>query len=175
LKLYYLDECGFSPTLPTAYAWTLPGVRKYVSHEAPQGRRVNALAAYRPFDAKPTLEVFTAERTWDSYDLLAFLRSLPFAKVPRVVVLDNASFHVGGVVRQARPDLARSGLYLYFLPPYSPKLNRIESVFRQIKHQEMPVRSYTTRAGLRAAVETAFRNYARRLQPKREEKLRPAA
>ncbi len=150
-------------------------MRKYVPHEAPQGRRVNALAAYRPFDAKPMLEIFTAERAWDSYDLLAFLRSLPFAKAPRVVVLDNASFHTSRIVRRARPGLARSGLYLYFLPAYSPKLNRIESVFRQIKHQEMPVRSYTTQADLRAAVETAFRNYARRLRPKREEKHRPAA
>ena len=70
LKLYYLDECGFSPTLPTGYSWTLPGQRKLVRYEAPQGRRVNALAAYRPYGRSPRLEVFTAERTWDSYDLL---------------------------------------------------------------------------------------------------------
>ncbi len=26
--LYYLDECGFSPTLPVSYSWTLSGQRK---------------------------------------------------------------------------------------------------------------------------------------------------
>ena len=51
------------------------------------------MAAYRPFGRSPRLEVFTAERTWDSYDLPAFLGALPWSKAPRVVVLDNASVH----------------------------------------------------------------------------------
>jgi putative transposase len=120
--------------LPTAYSWCLPGRRKFVKHESPQGRRVNALAAYRPYGGPPRLEVFTAERTWDSYDLLAFLRALPWAKVPRVVVLDNASLHTSKVVRGARRRLAALGIYLYFLPPYASELNEIEAVFRQVNY-----------------------------------------
>ena len=65
-----------------------------------------------------------------------------------MVVLDNASFHTSKVIRAARQGLADAGIYLYFLPPYSPELNRIEPVFRQVKHQEIPQRSHTTRAGL---------------------------
>ena len=87
LTLYYLDECGFSPTLPVGYSWSLPKQRKLIRYEAPQGRRVNAMAAYRPYGRKPRLEVFTAERTWDSYDLLGFLKALPWSNRPRVVVL----------------------------------------------------------------------------------------
>lgn len=175
LKLYNLDECGFAPTLPTGSSWTLPGERKLVEYEAPQGRRVNALAAYRPYDRSPRLDVFTAERTWNGYDLLGFLGALPWSRAPRVVVLDNAGLHTGKVVQAARADLARRGIYLYFLPPYSPELNEIEPVFRQVKYQEMPQRSYTTRLGLREAVESAFSGYARRLRPKLAERLRPAA
>jgi putative transposase len=175
LQLYYLDECGFAPTLPTGSSWALPGERKLVEYEAPQGRRVNALAAYRPYGPAPRLDVFTAERTWDAYDLLGFLRALPPSKVPRVVVLDNAGLHTGKVVRAARAGLARRGIYLYYLPPYSPELNEIEPVFRQVKYQEMPRRSYTTRIGLREAVDSAFTGYGRRLKRKRPERLRPAA
>jgi putative transposase len=175
VKLYYLDECGFAPTLPTSYTWTLPGRRKFVPYEAPQGRRVNALAAYRPFDRPPRLEVLTAERTWDSYDLLGFLQALPWSKAPRVVVLDNASIHTSKVIRNARRWLTASGIYLYFLPPYSPDLNRIEPVFRQVKHQEMPQRSFTTRSALREAVDKGFANYGRQLRSKIPKKLRPAA
>ncbi len=175
LKLYYLDECGFSPTLPTAYSWCLPGQRKRVKYESPQGRRVNAMAAYRPYGGPPRLEVFTAERTWDSYDLLGFLKALPWAKVPRVVVLDNASLHTSKVVREARKRLADAGIYLYFLPPYSSELNEIEPVFRQVKYQEIPVRSHTTRSGLRTAVEDGFAGYRRKLKPKPSEQQRPAA
>jgi putative transposase len=175
LILYYLDECGFSPTLPVGYSWTLPGQRKLIRYEAPQGRRVNAMAAYRPFGRSPRLEVFTAERTWDSYDLLGFLKALPWSKVPRVVVLDNASIHTSKVIRQARHGLAALGIYLYFLPPYSPELNHVEPVFRQVKHQEIPQRSFRTREELREAVVLGFSNYGRTLRSKRPKELRPAA
>jgi transposase len=175
LKLYYLDECGFAPTLPTAYSWTLPGGRKRIDYESPQGRRVNALAAYRPYDTAPRLEVFTAERSWDSYDLLGFLGALPKARVPRVVVLDNASLHISHVVRHARRRLAAAGVYLYFLPPYAPELNEIEAVLRQVKYQEIPQRSHTSRAGLRAAVDTGFATYGRNLISKSQKKSWRAA
>jgi putative transposase len=175
LALYFLDECGFSPTLPVGYSWSLPRRRKLVRYEAPQGRRVNALAAYRPYGGSPRLEVFTAERTWDAYDLLGFLKALPWSKVPRVVVLDNASIHTSRVIRRARHRLTRLGIYLYFLPPYSPELNEIEPVFRQVKYQEIPVRSHTTRAGLREAIESGFNGYRGGLRRKSSGRLRPAA
>jgi transposase len=175
LKLYYLDECGFSPTLPVGSSWTLPGRRKFIRYEAPQGRRVNALAAYRPLGKSPRLEVFTAERTWNSHDLIGFLKALPWSRVPRVVVLDNASFHTSKVIRAARKGLADLKIYLSYLPPYSPELNRIEPVFRQVKHQEIPQRSHATRSGLREAVERGFTDYGRKLRLKSPRELRPAA
>ena len=175
IALYYLDECGFAPTLPVGCSWCLPGRRKLVRYEAPQGRRVNALAAYRPYGRSPRLDVFTAERTWNSHDLIGFLRALPWSKAPRVVVLDNAGLHTSKVIRQARRALAAAGIYLYFLPPYSPELNEIEAVFRQVKYHEIPERSHTTRLGLREAVERGFGDYGRRLPKKSPQRLRPAA
>jgi transposase len=175
IVLYYLDECGFSPTLPVGYSWALPGQRKLVRYEAPQGRRVNALAAYRPFGRSPRLDVFTAERTWTAHDLIGFLGALPWSKVPRVVVLDNAGFHTSRVMKAARSGLAGRGIYLYYLPPYSPELNRIEPVFRQVKHQEIPVRSHTTRIDLREAVEAGFNRFGLKLRARSQRELRPAA
>jgi putative transposase len=165
LKLVYLDECGFSPSLPTGYSWALPGERKRVRYEYPQGRRVNALAAYEPLAPAPWLDAVPFERTLTSDDLLAYLRALPAAAVPRVVVLDNASLHVSRVTKAARPELAKRGIYLYYLPPYSPELNRIEAAFKQVKHHEVATRSYATRAELRAAVVQGFASYAQKLRP----------
>jgi hypothetical protein len=175
LKLYYLDECGFAPTLPTAYSRSLPRQRKRIDYESPQGRRVNTMAAYRPYDISPRLEVFTAERTWDSYDFLGFLGALPRAKVPRIVVLGNASLHTSHVVRRALRSLAASGVYRNYLPPYPPGLNEIEPVFRQVKYHEIPQRSHTMRAGLRATVDTGFDTYGRSLKSKSEKKPRRVA
>lgn len=43
-----MDECGFSPSLPVSYSWTLKGIRKLVPFENPQGRRANAISVYLP-------------------------------------------------------------------------------------------------------------------------------
>jgi putative transposase len=48
------------------------------------------------------------ERTLSSDDLIAYLKALPQAQVPRVVVLDNASLHVSKVVQAAHPGLAKA-------------------------------------------------------------------
>jgi transposase len=137
---------------------------------------VNALATYEPFGPAPRLDAVPFERTLTSDDLLGYLRDrLPVARVPRVVVLDNAGIHTSKVLKAARPGLARVGIYLYYLPAYSPELNRIEPVFKQVKHHEMPVRSYTSKAELRKAVEDGFDTYRRRLQPKGDNQPRLAA
>jgi transposase len=123
------------------------------------------LATYEPFAPTPSLEARAFERTLTSDDLLAYLRErLPAAGVPRVVVLDNASLHVSKGTKAARPDLAKLGIFLYYLPAYSPELNRIESVFKQVKHHEIPVRSHTSKAELRQSVESGFETYRQRLR-----------
>jgi len=147
-----------------------------VKHEYPQGRRVNALATYEPFAPSPRLDAVPFERTLTSDDLLAYLRErLPAAEVPRVVVLDNAGIHTSKAVRSARPGLAKLGVFLYYLPPYSPELNRIEAVFKQVKHHEITTRSHASRAELRAAVESGFASFSRKLSTKGEDQPRLAA
>jgi len=173
--LLYLDESGFSPSLPLGYSWCWPGQRKRVPYEYPQGRRINVLAAYEPLTAEPWLGSQAFERTLTSEDLLAYLTSLPAAEVPRVVVLDNASIHVSKAFKAQRKELSRQGISLYYLPPYSPELNAIEPVFKQVKHHEIPRRSHTSKAELRASVEQGFDSYRQKLRPKRSEQLRPAA
>jgi transposase len=157
------------------YSWCLPGQRKRVRYEYPQGRRVNVLAAYEPYAPQPWLGTQTFERTLKSEDLLAYLQSLPQAAVPRVVVLDNGSIHVSKWFKAQRQELSRRGIYLYYLPAYSPELNEIEPVFKQVKHHEIPQRSHTSKQELRCSVEQGFDSYARKLHPKPDKQLRPAA
>lgn len=145
-------------------------------YEYPQGRRVNALATYEPLAPTPGLDALPFERTLTSDDLLGYLRDrLPAATVPRVVVLDNAGIHTSKVVKAARPGLAKLGIDLYDLPAYSPELNRIEPVFKQVKHHDMPVRSFTSKTELRKAVEGGFDTYRKRLIGKGDREPRLAA
>jgi putative transposase len=95
--------------------------------------------------------------------------------VPRVVVLDNAGIHTSKAVKAARPGLATLGIFLYYLPAYSPAMNRIEPVFEQVEHHDIPVRSQTSKAYLRAAVEAGFDAYRQRLSHKADNEPRLAA
>jgi putative transposase len=176
LRPFYLDESGFAPSLPLGYSWCLPGQRKRVKYEYPQGRRVNVLAAYEACGPTPWLDAQAFERTLTGEDLLAYLRQrLPAAGVPRVVVLDNASMHTSKAFKAHRKALAGEGIYLYYLPAYSPQLNKIEGIFKQVKHHEIVKRSHTSKAELRLSVEQGFDSYARKLREKPCGQSRPAA
>ena len=172
--LWYLDESGFAPTLPTGYTWARLGARALVWDEPPQGRRLNVLGALAPYGDTPDLVWTAPPGKIDSAALLDFLwrevAGLPappdrlpadYRRArPCIVVLDNAAVHTSKLVKAVRPVLAAAGVTLYYLPPYSPELNRIEEVWRQIKYHGLPARSYRTLADLRAAVEQALGDHA---------------
>ena len=178
IDLFFLDESGFAPTLPTGYTWGRRGRRVVVPYQAPQGRRVNVVGAYAPDDpAGPSLRFATRRKADGPYDAtahLAFVRQIAGLPPdpagsdrrrdrPCVVVLDNYAVHHAATVKAATPALAEAGVTFCYLPPYSPELNPIEPVWRQVKYQDIPERSHPTDSALQAAVEAALSDRARRL------------
>ncbi|WP_158621478.1 IS630 family transposase [Corallococcus aberystwythensis] len=164
LDLYFLDECGFSPTQPTGYSWAAGGTRKLVPYENPQRRRVNALVAYRPSGDKPGLRFLVRPRTLMAHDVVRLLRRLPSGLCPCVVVLDNVGIHVAHQVQNAAHALSRQGLRLFYLPAYSPQLNDVEAGLQVVNHYELPERSYATLDDLLRAVRRALRRHHLRLR-----------
>lgn len=63
---------------------------------------------------------------------------------PLVVILDHASIHTAKSLQPYWELLEEKGLRFYFLPPYSPELNRIEILWRKIKYEWLPFRSYSS-------------------------------
>ena len=157
------------------YSWVRKRQRKRVPYENPEGRRVNAIAALVWGAAAPALSWVAKPGSLRARHLVASLTELPAAPVPTVVVLDNGSIHRSKETRAAIPDLWRRGVYLYFLPAYSPELNDIEAAFRSIKHDELPERRYATLPALLDAVNAAFTTYEERRIAKSVHQLRPAA
>jgi hypothetical protein len=167
-----------------SYSWSLKGQRKVVPYENPKGRRANAIAVYLPFGrqaggkadkGRPELWWDVVPRTLRAEDVLSIVEAIPRGKGALVVVLDNASIHISHVLKGARARLRRKGIHLYYLPPYSPELNRIEPYLGVVKYTEMPERSYSTLPFLLDAIDKAFMRCEQRLSDATQHQPRLAA
>ena len=88
----------------------------------------------------------TADKVADFLDCM----SLRISK-RTFVVLDNASVHRCRLMRELRPLWEKRGLFLFFLPPYSPHLNIAETLWRILKGKWLrPVDYLSTEALLYA-------------------------
>jgi len=56
---------------------------------------------------------------------------------PLVILIDNASIPRARAIQPALRRLEKKGIPLTFLPPYSPELNRIETLWWLMKHRWM--------------------------------------
>lgn len=74
---------------------------------------------------------------------------------PLVIALDNASIHRAGAIQDALKLLKKQGVRFEFLSPYSPELNRIEVMWRLMKHHWLAAKRRTEEELVRA-VEHAF-------------------
>ena len=77
---------------------------------------------------------------------------------PLTLILDNASIHKAKDIQPLIKFLEKQGLTLYFLPPYSPELNRIEGLWHKIKHTWMAAKCRNS-AMLEADIEEIISNY----------------
>jgi transposase len=131
-ELLYFDEAGFSPNPPVQYGWSRIGQPRCVEPQS-HNQRVNVLGALR-HDGKLIWD--SQQRPTARNDVIAFFDRLSEQphSVPCIVVLDNAGIHKGEIMESKRLEWARRGLYLYYLPPYSPELNQIEILWKQAKY-----------------------------------------
>ena len=131
--LAYVDEAGFSQVHPNRSAWTATGERHLI--EATRGRRLNILAAMLS-----TGKLISA-KLWQTTTGEAFTGFLTHLREqvgrPLTVILDNASIHKKKSEKHILKYLESIGLKLYFLPAYSPELNRIERLWHKMKYTWM--------------------------------------
>lgn len=84
-----------------------------------------------------TQEKITASFVIESIEALLLTLSRP-----TVLVLDNATVHRSKLVQAKRAQWKQKGLRLLFLPPYCPHLNKIETLWRQVKYHWLSPEAY---------------------------------
>ena len=72
--------------------------------------------------------------------------------IDTVIVLDNSSSHKSHQVKSKEKEWLEMGLYLFFLPTYSPELNLIEGEWHQLKTHQISGRMFEDEYDLALAV-----------------------
>jgi transposase len=81
-----------------------------------------------------------------------------------VIILDNASIHKSDEFKQNIELWEKQGLFIYFLPPYSPELNRIENLWRFIKYYWLSPSAYKGISSLREHLYEVLKNIGSKYQ-----------
>ena len=164
MKLLYLDQVGFSLALKPIKTWTPKGSGVQFGIPSRQGAagRLNLIGALDFATNKLIYRELAGG--CDAYKVEAFLDSLAQQANPKgltVVVLgpsvartqrNNARFHKAQNIKAKEPYWQAKGLFLRYLPPYSPQLNPIEALWRVLKGFLLPRRLYASLKDLKAAV-----------------------
>jgi transposase len=85
-------------------------------------------------------------------------------KKKTVVVMDNASVHTSEEFAACLPQWKKKGLIIKYLTPYSPELNLIEILWRNIKYTWLPFSAYQCLNILRDALENILKNFGSKYQ-----------
>ncbi len=136
IPLAYLDEVGLAQVHPNRCAWTRVGEQHHL--EASRGKRLKVIGSFLATDQVFRVTLWCAVKALLFGGFLGLLRE----KVGKAltIILDNASFPTARAIKPHLEVLRRRGVTLYFLPPYSPELNRIEKIWHLIKHKWMAVK-----------------------------------
>lgn len=92
-------------------------------------------------------------------DILTFIDELSL-KITKytLIVLDNAKIHTAKVIQKQLTIWQQRGLFIFYLPAYSPQLNIIERLWKEVKQGWLRPCDYFDFDSLRYGVNRVFAN-----------------
>lgn len=147
IDLYYGDESGVCLRPYVPYGWQFRGEK--VTCPSQHGGRLNCFALYCFALLRRDNTCFFAATEgrvtgqWLGEQIDRF--SLTLTRLT-LIVLDNAPVHKK-MVNDYGECWEERGLFVGFLPPYSPHLNIVEILWKKLKYEWLDVRDYAS-AGL---------------------------
>ena len=151
IDLFFGDESRVSLQPCVPYAWQFDD--EQVGMPSTQGGGTNCFALLARDNrcyAHVTEAAITAEWISEKLDAL----SLCLERLT-VVVLDNARVHTKAVKERGALWQER-GLFVWFLPTYSPHLNLAETLWKKLKYEWLGAQDYADKDTLHYAVRQAL-------------------
>lgn len=129
IDLYFGDESHVCTQGYVPYGWQFPGENVFVP--SMKSARLNIFGM---INRDNVYHGFTSRQSIKAENVAGFIDNFSMTITrPTFIVLDNASVHTGGLMKESLDKWRQRGLYIFFLPPYSPHLNIAETLWRVLK------------------------------------------
>jgi len=160
IDVYYGDESGVALEPNVPYGWQFKDEEVVMPSE--RGHGVNCFGL---FTRENRSWVATSEATINAAFVVEQLERFSMRiKKMSVVVLDNARIHKGKQVAERIRYWQKRGLFIFYLPTYSPHLNLAETVWRKLKYEWLTPEDYESKQHLQYAVSQALSAFGKSLK-----------
>lgn len=160
INLLYGDEAVVSLQPNVPYGWQFADER--VAMPSSMGKGTNCFALLARDNralVETTDKAITAQFVFEQFERL----SLSLSKLT-VVVIDNAPVHRARIIKEQIAVWQGRGLFVFYLPRYSPHLNIVETLWRKLTYEWLAPEHYETREKLCYAVRQALKSVGTGLQ-----------
>lgn len=160
IELYYGDESGVSLEPCVPYGWQFSD--EAVAMPSAKGKGINCFGLFTRSNksvAAVSENPINAEFVIEQVEQLSF----SIEKIT-VVVLDNARIHTGKKMKERIGYWQRRGLFIFYLPTYSPHLNIAETVWRKLKYEWLAASDYEDGQRLRYSVKQILNEFGKSLR-----------
>lgn len=140
IDLYYGDESRVCQQGYVPYGWQFPDEQVFIPSSRGGGLNCFALLSRSNRCWFETIQ----KRVTSAFIVEQFERLSFSLERVTVVVLDNARIHKSKVVQERRAIWQERGLFLFYLPPYSPHLNIAEVLWRKLKYEWLQPQDYAS-------------------------------
>lgn len=142
LRVLYLDESGFEKTSPLTYSYVKRGQQHRIPKSHRRGRRISILEFWQQgqrFEYGMVVGSFNSKRYLTLMQWQAERAKVHWQETGQItaIIQDGASFHRSKTVQAFWQQWQEMGLFIFFLPPYSPQMNRIEDEWLHLKRHEL--------------------------------------
>jgi putative transposase len=148
---------------PLSFGYSQIGQQKSITQHQNRGRRVNIMGVW---ETAKSFKYGLKVGTYKAKNYLQFMDAQADKATKRlfetdkltVIIQDNASIHRANIVKERVRIWSKQGLILFFLPPSSPEMNRIEDQWLHLKRQELAGRVFDDEYDLALAIIQGLEN-----------------
>jgi len=154
IDLFYGDESHVCSQGYVPYGWQFPDEQVCILSE--KAHRINCFGM---INRQSKCFWSTTEESINAQFILEYFEnfSLEIHK-ETFIILDNASVHKAKIIRERIPYWQKRGLFILYLPPYSPHLNIAETIWRKLKKEWLDPKDYFDKDSLFYATNRCLAN-----------------